>query len=409
MNVFIEGDNTQGYFWFCCNQDHPVQYYQGSLEDLAAFYDEAKQEAKSRFFYIVNALECLAKNIEFSPNERKHIQKAIPYLLEESVLSDVENLHIVSGKLASNNIDIMALDGQRFKQLLAPLTEQGIECEQCFAQYAILETSTEQSANWQLLFHREQFLLKSHKGQMFAIEAEHMPLVCQTLSEDFAEIPQRIELYISNQENIEQAKAAIPEALQHVVEMAEVDYAQQWHRRVSDISQWNLFKGRFAKTLQWQAMLMPWRWVLVFALILFIGYSTLTILQNQQLDKEIAAVKAQIQSTARTVIPQGKIVDPQKQLKRELKKLNQGGSSQQVIDLLNTVGKVLAEYSVQDLSGMNYEANTNSLYLDLLVANYDTVQNMMNKINNQGLKADLQNSNAQDDKLRVRLKIKGAQ
>lgn len=417
MNVFIEGDNTQGYFWFCCKQDQPVQYYQGSLDDLAAFYDDAKQIAKSRFFYIVSALECLAKTIEFSPKERKHIQKAIPYLLEESVLTDVEDLHIVNGKLEASSIEIMALDSQRFEELLAPLIEKGIECEQCFAQYAMLETAAEQSASWQLLFHREQFLLKSHSGKVFAIEAENMPLVCQVLSEDFSDIPQRIVLYISaediqsnnTQELAERAKAYIPEALQHVLDIEEVDYAQQWQQRVGSLSQWNLFKGKFAKTLQWQTMLLPWRWVLVFSLILFIAYSALMVLKNQQLDADIAAKRAQIQQVARTVIPQGKIVDPVKQLKRELDKLSQGGSSQRVIDLINTVGKVLAEYSVKDLSGMNYEANTNSLYLDLLVANYDTMQKMMNKINDQGLKAELQNSNAQDDKLRVRLKIKGTQ
>lgn len=407
MNVFIEGDDTQGYFWFSCNQEQPVQHYQGSLDDLAAFYQEAKKTAKARFFYIVNALECLAKNIEFASQERKHIQKAIPYLLEESVLSDVEDLHIVNGKLEANNISVMAMDSQRLQQLLTPLNDKGIECEQCFAQYAILETAQQQSDAWQLLLHRGQFLLKDHVGKVFAIEAEHLALVCDILSENFANIPQKILLYVGSEDDAEQAQAYLPEALQHVLETAEVDYARQWQQEVGSLSQWNLLKGKFARTIQWQAMLMPWRWVLLFAVVLFAGYTSLTILQNTQLDSQIAAIKVQTQQVARQVIPQGKIVDPEKQLNRELQRINRSGSSKRVIDLINTVGKTLAENSIKNLSAMNYEGNTHSLYLDLLVNNYDSLQKMMDAINSNGLKTELQNSNAQGDKLRVRLKVQG--
>ena len=97
--------------------------------------------------------------------------------------------------------------------------------------------------------------------------------------------------------------------------------------------------------------------------------------------------------------------DGGRQLERELQKLEGGSSSGGFSTVMNSTGAVLAKHQIQSLNSLTYEKEKNELRLDLLVENYDKLQALMADMKAAGINVEIQNSNAQGDQLRARLRV----
>jgi general secretion pathway protein L len=427
MNVFIQGNQSAGFRWQVNSAEAVhIEKHQGSLDDLAEFYRSKKSSQRTVFIYLVNALDCVARRIFFSEKERKHIQKAIPYLLEESVLTDVDQLHIAKTKAASNYIDVMAVDNTKLSDLLTPIEEAGIHLDYCFAESALLQSNTvideaeneaadQQTAGldaqtWQFVYSQGVFILADGKGCLSAVEQDHMALACEAMTVGFTELPKRIVLFAdlnSNDVNAGELDVAafIPGPLQHLLEVKEQSISETWQQRLEQLKAWNLLTGKFATTLQWQAVLKPWRWVLAALALVFVAQTAFMWLEAGQYNSKNQALRGEMDQLFRKVIPRGNIVDHRKQLERELKALNSGSSGVSFLGEFEKVGAVLAKAEVQDINSMNYESNNAMLRLDFLIKDYDSLQSIITALKNTGFDAEIQNSNAQGDQLRARLKV----
>ena len=139
MKVYIQQliNNEPSYRWFLGSDDAlSYQEFTGGKAELADFV-KSYQDIK-RWILMIPGVDCLMKQLSFGEQERKHILKAIPYLLEETVLSDVDELHLVTGKAEKNHIDVIAIEEQKLADSLEELESIGITPQYCFAEQTLL-------------------------------------------------------------------------------------------------------------------------------------------------------------------------------------------------------------------------------------------------------------------------------
>ena len=107
MNVFIRR-YEENYHWFATS-DEAVrpEYNQGSLEDLGEYY-HAFENVKN-WVLIAPALDVSARTVEFTEKEKKHIKKALPFILEEHLLTEADELHYVADKPGQHILMLLLL------------------------------------------------------------------------------------------------------------------------------------------------------------------------------------------------------------------------------------------------------------------------------------------------------------
>ena len=230
----------------------------------------------------------------------------------------------------------------------------------------------------------------------------------ELLSQNYAHLPQHIELVVTSDADFDCAMTAMPEVLKGLVVPKQLTYGHLLQQRFTGIAKtWNLLTGKLSSAPQWLAVLKPWRWLgLSFAAMCLLHVSLLGF-DTWQLKKRHHALSVEMDSVFRQAIPSGHIVDHKKQLSQELKKVMGGGSGLRFMSKINRLGAVLAAHQVTNINTLNYEQDKNELRLDFLIKDYDALQQVISELKAQGLMAEIQNSNAQNDSLRVRLKIVG--
>jgi type II secretion system protein L len=99
------------------------------------------------------------------------------------------------------------------------------------------------------------------------------------------------------------------------------------------------------------------------------------------------------------------VVDPEKQLSRQLNDLRGGAQSSGFVGLVAQVGAVLAANPGTSIASLNYSQRAGEMRLNILAADYGAVERIREAIGASGLEAQLENSNAQGDGVRARLRV----
>lgn len=402
MNVFIRPDN-QELEWFMVTPDGESQHYAGSIELLANFYQEHVANG-IQWILIVPTVSTAQADITFTDKERKHILKAIPFLLEDDLLTEANHLHIVMDKPATQHVSVVAIDKALLTQWLEQLSAIGIKPAYCLPESKLLLL---EEANWHIYYRHNTFILSENGNNVFGFDELHFSVAIELLTKNYTEFPEKIILFADDQASIEQAWQYIPNELHERIDAKILPYSVMLESQyASQIKIWNMLKGSFAYGQQWMASIRPWKWVGICLLVVMLVKSSLLMVEYRQLLLKNTANNKEIETLFRSVIPKGQIVNPQKQLQHELDVIQQGGATG-FMQKLEIIGKVLSSHQIQAMNSLNYEKDKNEIRLDVIVPDYEQLQTIINELQQQGLNSDIQNSNAQDSQLRVRIKISG--
>jgi len=120
-------------------------------------------------------------------------------------------------------------------------------------------------------------------------------------------------------------------------------------------------------------------------------------------------IRRDIETRYREVYPQGAIVDVEKQLERQLRSLRGDAQSAGFMSLLEQAGAVLNAVPGTQLINLNYTDRNSQLGLTLMASDFDALETLRSKLASAGLKVELENSSAQGDQVRARLRVGGQQ
>ncbi|MCB1843282.1 MAG: type II secretion system protein GspL, partial [Halioglobus sp.] len=120
--------------------------------------------------------------------------------------------------------------------------------------------------------------------------------------------------------------------------------------------------------------------------------------QNQSL-------RTAVQESYRKAFPQGQVVDAEKQLRRQLDGLRGTAQGSGFVSLVAQVGEAVAGMPNTSVATINYNDRADEMRMNIVAADFEGVEKLRSRINENGLEAVMESSSAQGDAVRARIRV----
>ncbi|MEP1470630.1 MAG: type II secretion system protein GspL [Halieaceae bacterium] len=366
-------------------------------DDSLAQLREAVAQRRTNAVFAAPGEDVRLQELQISPEEKKHLDKSLPYMLEEQLAEDVDGLHFATAPLAplSYSVALCSLDKMaQWQEQLAGLEGIG----QWLPEPLLLPW---QQGEWTLLLEGDRVLMRTGACEGLAAERELLPVMLAS-AEAGSGVPTALIVYGENQQD---DIDLLPEHLQSAVQWRKGNFCTALLLSSLESGVPNLRQGEFSSRLPLRRWWQQWRMVAAVFAVAFLLQLLATGADYWQLKQENLALRTAVQSSYREAYPRGAVVDAEKQLRRQLDALRGSGQSSGFVSLLERVGSVISARPGTAIASINYSDKSGEMRMNILASDYEAVEQIRAGINKAGLEAVMENSSAQGDRVRARLRI----
>lgn len=379
----------------------------GNRDDLRAALGDKPTNPQSAWV-ILPGSRVNTRQLEYSDKEKKHLRNLLPFQLEDSVVGDVEDLHFALGTPADGKVVVAFADKTWLQAAFAELAALGIEVTRCWTASLTLplaaEAATDSNNHWSLGLYQNQVYLRYASTMGFSVAQQHARMALQMLLRDQGRVDSLPSLHLRavSEADLATLGELIPAELQGAI--ASQTLADEWALDYSN-SSIDLCQGDFSQRLPIERWWKLWQSVATFAGVCVAVYLGTLMFEIHKLGGENLKIRQQIETTARGVITQGRIVDAEKQLNALLKQSQPAGQSASVMELLTLVLPQIAQEPNVAIKGIAYSAEAGELNINIQADSFSAFESLSEKIRNQGLNAETSSFNAQGNVQTARLKV----
>lgn len=367
-----------------------------SLDDAVA-RDALRAELDRRDHRVVFAApgsDVRLIDLPVKPEERRHLEASLPFMLEESFTEDIDALHFARLMLDPRRCAVAVASHSAMQGWVDALGEFA-ERVPWLPEPLLLCAGDEE---WTLLVDGDSALLRWGRCQGTRIETRHLPALFAGLT---ASPPQRLVVYGTD------------EARERQLLPPELDARVQWRR--GDLAAamllapeeplLDLRQGAYAQQLPYTRWWRQWRAVAILAGVALALHLASGWMDLQRLERHNLALRGEVESIYRSVNPRGALVDAERQLSRQLAALKGGGGGGSFTALLSPVAAGIAGADGLRLASLSYSQSRGELRLNLLAPDFASVETLRSTLAGRGLAATLESSSRSGDRVRARLRI----
>ncbi len=366
-------------------------------EEMARFRETLKS-SRLQACFAAPGTEVRLLQLAVSPEEKKHLQQALPFLLEEQLAEDIEQLHFAFCPLDKNTVGVALCRNTTmvaWEELLADLPD----LPQWLPEALLLPW---QAGEWCLVLAADAVLVRSGACEGFTVEPELLPMLLSAAAEDAP--PQVIVAYGSDQER---DLALIPEPLQDRVQWRQGNLCSAL-MLARDEHPLNLRQGPYAARLPLARWWQQWRVAAVVLGVAVVLQLAATWADYRALASQNLELRAAIESSYRQAVPEGALVDAERQLRRQLDGLRGASGGGGFIRLLEQAGGIIAQRPGTSIVSINYNQRGGEMRLNIVANDFAAVEQLRAGLAGAGLAAVMESSSAQGDGVRARIRVGGA-
>lgn len=345
------------------------------------------------------------RELEYTEKEKKHLRNLMPYQLEDAVIGDVEDLHFAFSPAADGRVTLAYADKSWLQAVFAELATLGLEVNRCWSAPMTLPIVTSEPNNdagdWTLGWYQNQVWLRYNRYQGFAVAPRQAAMTLHMMLQGREQLP-HLHLRAANKSDLEQLHALVPSMLKGQIQDEEV--INDWGLDFSG-SSIDLCQGEFSQRLPIERWWKLWKSVVIFAGVCIAVFLASSLYEIHRLGKENMAIRQQIESSARQVITQGRLQDPEKQLTILLRQMEPAQKTASVMELLAIALPAIAELPTVQVKGIAYASEMAELNINIQADSFSTFETLSNNIKAKGLSAELLSVNVQGNAQTARLKI----
>ncbi len=380
--------------WLLIGRDGSVeQQGQGALDELAGNGRD--------LVVLVPTEEVLLTSVTVPTQSRQKLLQAIPFALEDQLTSDIEDLHFVPGdRQADGSCPVAVVEHTRMRAWLDALHSAGLQPLRMLPDALAIP---HQQGEWSVVVDGGRFLVRTGAGTGFAGETENLAVLLDAALEEAGDDgPGRIVI----------EGAAAPPELEHAdVELVTGDrdaaHALAAGLVAGDLGP-ELRTGPYASTGDRRAWLRPW--IPAAALLLaWVVLDTGHLLgERWQLERELDALDARVESIFRDVFPDAsRVTAPRQRMERHVEQLRGGDrpAGEDLLDTLLLVGPHLQDNDDFRISGMSWRGDT--LELELRARSLQQLDGLKQTLDDEdALTAEVRQARSEDDEVHGRLLIR---
>ena len=378
--------------WLLWHSQQQELIASGELESTAELSQLADKAARSEVIIAIPGQDVFLTQVTLPAGSKKHLDKVIPYALEEELAADIDTLHFAWPETKASTLPVAVVEKAHMQQWLGVLTESGIE-----------------SNRWL----PDIFLLPAHENEWHAIELGHSVLVRTSTWQGFA----AEQAAFSELAPILSSEYDSPEKIVHygpldwpqpptVLEPADVEVPMTIAvAALQSNAEINLRQGAFRAKRQRQSSSLPWKPLAIAASVLFVLAVALNGIKYWQLEQQRASLQAKSEQLYRDAFPnETRIVNLRAQLQQKIDRAGgSGGSDRSVLAALDSLQPAFqAEPSVK-LELLRFQ--NNELRLQATADSFSQLEAFQRAAQNNGVAIEAGSMNNRGDQVSGALTI----
>ena len=370
-----------------------VQQDKGVVESLNELIEIAD---KQQIFVWLSAENITLNSISVPSGQQRHLQRILPGLLEDSLASDIEELHFIHGGVLEDGVvNVAIIDRELIKTYLGLFNEAGL------TPHAMLPDSLSVAINGDapsLQVNGDLSQLRISPQIAYVFDTDNMVQLLQLMLKDTL---QPLSLYIIDSQRNSLA----------------ITSPFEWQGEPTDklsqlpdksVMAMNLLQGEFTPQSDFKKHWLQWRSVAILAIgALVIQLSTVGI-ETWQLNGQVKEYKLEIKSAFNSVFPDvTRIVNPKAQMSQQLSRLQSQQGGMGFLMLLQQVSPIINQSKNVKLTKINFEHRLGEMRLDVEAPDYAQLERVKNKLEQLGFNINLGAVSANKGAYTTRLTIKG--
>ena len=409
--------------WCWLNEGRAEAESSGNLDALRAVIGNASQQ----IWLLLPGAKVVTRKLEYSEKEKKHLRNLLPFQLEESVVCDVDELHVALGTAVAGEVTLAYIDKQWLKAIFSQLSEIGLEISRCWAKPSLLPfqnptvnepiepslgdsdlaediLAEDTSSTWVLGYENGQVNLRFADQEGFSVSLSLLVPALDMLitSQKLGDKLPRLVLRASSREELRALYDSLPEHLAERVKSQVVvdDWQLDFEGKAIDLCQ-----AEFSQRLPLERWMKLWRSVGILAAVTFAVYLGVLGFHIFKLSKQNQQLRQQIESTYRSVVPNGRVNDPEKDLRVKVQQLQPKSQSGSVMGYFSGILPIITSNTDVTVKVISYSADSNEMSINVQAHSFNSIDALRQAISAQGFTAELLTANAQGDVNTGRLKI----
>ena len=359
----------------------------------------AMAEQRVAPWFAVPGADVRLLRLSLSSEEKKHIGKSLPFMLEERVVEDIDQLHFASVALDKLDLGVAVCsidDMQAWQAALADFP--GIRL--WLPEPLLLPW---RNGEWCIVLEGDDAIVRFDQCGGFTVEHALLPAMLAGLLVDQPE-PGAVIFYGRDQAA---DTALLPGHLQAKIQWRRGNLYSALLLGEAPQPALNLLQGAFAVRLPVARWWREWRAVAAVFALAFGLQLVATYTDYVKLERENLALRGAVESSYRKANPRGNAPEPEKQLQRQLAAMRGSGQNSGFVHLMEQVGAVIAGNSGTTIDAINYNFSDRGgeMRMNIVAADFEAVERVRAGINKAGLEAIMESSSAQGDKVRARLRV----
>jgi general secretion pathway protein L len=420
LSINSDADN----FRWCWLSDGQIQSSAtGNLDALRASLGDLTQQA----WLLLPGAKVVTRKLEYTEKEKKHLRNLLPFQLEESVVGDIDDLHVAIGTASAGKVALAYTDKQWLKSIFNQLSNIGVEITRCWStplllplQAPVTTEHVEPSlleadatvenltvnpfATWVLALEHGQVNVRIAEQEGFSVPLPLMAAALDMLiaSQKLGDNLPYLVLRGAEQAELDILFSNLPERL--AARVGTQTLAETWQLDFNG-NAIDLCQAEFSQRLPLERWMKLWRGVGILALVTFITYVGVLGFHIYKLNKQNLQLRQQMEAIYRGVVPNGQSDDPEKRLRLKLQAMQPKTQSGSVMAVLAGILPLISDNADVTVKVISYSAETGDMSVSVQAHSFNSIDAMRQAISAQGYTAELQGVNTQGDVSTGRLKI----
>ena len=336
--------------------------------------------------------------VEINTKNKKQLKKAVPYVLEDDLSEEVEDLHFaLANNINESSLGVMVINRNLLSQFISVLREY--ECEPDIITSDVFNLPWRDTREWVILIQSEYVLARIGEYAGFDCSSSdflhYLKMSLQNISEDL----ERINIYQTESGELDN------EVLEYLQEInIEVKHCIG-SPETFDENAINLLQQEFSPEKN-SNIFQSWALPLSFLAVIFSLLMVSNAWEVLRLSKLNDSLNQQIESSFRSAFPDTKnIVNPRIQMEQRLAELkgqeqHKGAS---FLKLLHSSSLAFADNSDAALTEVRYQSSR--LSLSVTASDIQIIDSLKIAMQNQKLNAEVQTIRTTDQQVEAQINI----
>ncbi len=358
---------------------------------------------------LVPSEQVILTEVAVPTSNRQRQAQAVPYLLEDLLADDVEQLHFALGSYQDGKVVVATVAHEQMRRWMERLAEAGIQAKLMVPDLLALPFSEEM---WSVVLTGDIAKVRTGLQSGFSCDIENLSVLLeQALEHEGENRPQRLQVTDCRDSKKVTLDSILPSGVEYEQARCDEGFLPLFARGYRDESarSINLLQGQYSQRERLGKLWRPWRPAAALLVALLVVQGVTASVEYQRLSAEKEQLANQVERNFRQGFPEIKrIVNPKLQAERGLKSLRGQGGGAGLLALLADTGPVLQGMPDAQLQGISYKEG--KLVLGMQLKSLQQLDELEQKLKQKSsLSVEVLSASSRNKHVEARIKIGAGQ